>query len=431
MSIEAQEHGNEEVSQLASHRQRQRRRQGERKQLSLEGLLKRIPFKELDASVSSAGDLASLYEPIPSLAKRLECSTLSEQSVADVSSTEWFWQCIPPVCTPDESALDQDVADPHLLAQEATRQAKYEKKLRRKLEDGDITADQMRDLLVKRGRSTPALSSRGALVEETATCNCDEACGRPPTSTSGHEFSLMNADRGRRKRLQVENFASILLEEMERRPVTAAPLTVVDFGCGSGNLCLSLAAFFGPKAKFVFVDCNEQALKLVESRAAKGKLSAHIQTTQYNFTSANAHDVELPAFDIGIGLHCCGSFTDVVMELCWRRGAGCIVCPCCNGRMTNESTGGYKYPRSQLLRKYLSEDEYLLQLSRSADDLGNYSAKCLVELDRALWARETVEHGDEPSDRPRARFSDVRLLRLDPMDCSPKHHVLQMRPFRP
>merc|ERR1712070_250718 len=94
-------------------------------------------------------------------------------------------------------------------------------------------------------------------------------------------------------------------------------------------------------------------------------------------------------FDLGIGLHCCGSFTDMVMEICARQGASCIVCPCCNGKMTAGSSGGMRYPRSAFLEKFVTEeaalrtwpsykDQFLGQISRSADDRGNYTAKCVV-----------------------------------------------------
>jgi hypothetical protein len=146
-------------------------------------------------------------------------------------------------------------------------------------------------------------------------------------------------------------------------------------------------------------------LKLAKRRAKEAGLK-NVAVMQYNFSPSNLEKFEfcqeideskdsndntmsnVTSFDIGIGLHCCGSFTDMVMELCLSRRADCIVCPCCNGAMTSKTTSGYQYPRSSFLREKMSQDEYLGQLSKSADDLGNYEAKCLIEFDRALWARE-------------------------------------------
>jgi hypothetical protein len=158
-----------------------------------------------------------------------------------------------------------------------------------------------------------------------------------------------------------------------------------------------------------------------------------VQVMQYNFSPENLDKFQTPdrgenttpkaeeddeeshrSFDLGIGLHCCGSFTDMVMELCRINKADCIVCPCCNGAMTSKTTCGYAYPRSQFLKDYLTQDEYLGQLSKSADDLGNYSAKCLIEYDRALWAEENG-------------FRSVELWKLTPLECTPKHHVLYLK----
>ena len=84
-------------------------------------------------------------------------------------------------------------------------------------------------------------------------------------------FTLLNSDRGLRKRQQVENIASVLFLHFcrissssnsflkEKRPF------VVDFGCGSGNLCLALAAAF-PETTFLLTDrlnwCLSQKLSL-------------------------------------------------------------------------------------------------------------------------------------------------------------------------
>ena len=49
-------------------------------------------------------------------------------------------------------------------------------------------------------------------------------------------------------------------------------------------------------------------------------------------------------------------------------------------------------------------------MSKAADDKNNYEAKCLIEYDRAIWAKE--------------RGFEVSLLRMEPGFCTPKHHVL-------
>jgi len=220
------------------------------------------------------------------------------------------------------------------------------------------------------------------------------------------DVSLLSNDRGQRKAWQVENFVSLLRERLSSSSDTAT-LRVVDFGCGSGNLCLALAPYF-PQVQFVLVDKKPYSLKLAVRRAKDAGLK-NVQVMQYSFSPSNLDNFRIPSmplsmplsssssatefticmpvtklsaltpsssskqliendFDIAIGLHCCGSFTDMVMMIAKSRKADCIVCPCCNGAMTSKTTCGYKYPRSAFLGKLINQYEYLSLLSRAADD---------------------------------------------------------------
>ena len=118
----------------------------------------------------------------------------------------------------------------------------------------------------------------------------------------------------------------------------------------TGNLCLALAPFF-TKVRFVLVDKKTYPLKLAERRARGLK---NVQVLQFSFTPSNLDEFCIPpmttttttttvnddgndmkktapiysdskpklksastvctSFDIAIGLHCCGSFTDMVMS---------------------------------------------------------------------------------------------------------------------
>ena len=68
----------------------------------------------------------------------------------------------------------------------------------------------------------------------------------------GPAFPLLARDRGGRKRLQVENIAKVVEAELGERGPGEGGL-VVDFGCGSGNLCLPLAAR-NPSTTFLLTD---------------------------------------------------------------------------------------------------------------------------------------------------------------------------------
>ncbi len=333
------------------HKRRQRHRQQERRRLALDELLARIPL-ELDS-------IADVYRPIPSL-------------------TVDFWRQVPAMCNPHTAVMDSDMAalDSRKLARDQRFQTKLQHKLQARQERGVITTEEQEELWKQHGKSS----------------------------------SLLSASRGQRKAWQVENFVSLLQNYL------LPGMTVVDFGSGTGNLCLSLAAYF-PLVKFVLVDKNEYSLQLVQRRAEASMLP-NVQVQQYLFSQENLKEYRAPnhpesasgrSFDLGIGLHCCGSFTDMVMEMCRQQRADCIVCPCCNGGLTS----CFEYPRSTFLKKCMTSEEYLIQLSKSADDLQHYAAKCWIEYDRALWAQE--------------QGMEVELWKLMPTECTPKHHVLYLK----
>jgi hypothetical protein len=228
------------------------------------------------------------------------------------------------------------------------------------------------------------------------------------------------------------------------------------------------------------MDRQEHSLDILRRRAERGGVQATVSTLQKEFVAREfggnvgsnvnvnePHEApedllcpDVPArFALGIGLHCCGSFTDMVMELCARRGAACIVAPCCNGKMgcfdealgeggarlTKRSFVGhlnpwnqrdadhFRYPRSRALAGshssdasngstggLVSREEYLSVLCPAADNGGHYGVKCLIELDRALWARE------EYNRRHWRHGFRVRLLKLAPKSCTPKHIAVRV-----
>ena len=157
-----------------------------------------------------------------------------------------LWSEVPPVCSPHLSRLTPGLVSSHFLAVEAARQEKLRKKLERKVEVGAITEQEKQHQLEKVGRETEA----GPLYRfEIFYYHSD----------SSDSFQLLGSDRGTRKRQQVENIAALLSQhQMETKRV------VVDFGSGSGNLCLVLASFY-KHSTFVFVDQNEKSLGKIHS----------------------------------------------------------------------------------------------------------------------------------------------------------------------
>ena len=344
--------------------------------------------------------------------------------------TQSFWNRIPAICSPNASLI----ADNRIVEVNRRNEDKYLNKLRAKLKSGDITQDELEMKLSKNGRKIIATDEA-----EVKGTDIDENTKTPVKFVSNDtdsNISLMSEDRRFKKCLQVENFASIF-------EIFGQKKCVIDFGSGSGNLCLAFAAIF-PETKFVFCDMKEESLNILRNRASEANLS-NVFIFQRQFSPKNsAEDVkkiqeEYPDFDLGIGLHCCGNFTDLIMDICAKCDADCVVCPCCNGKIarfiergnelvekskkrtaskedTHEDSNNvetenliYSYPRSQFFQSNLNEKEYCV-ISKAADDEFNYVAKCCIELDRAFWASD---HGFE-----------VTILKMNPIISSPKHHVI-------
>jgi len=169
-------------------------------------------------------------------------------------------------------------------------------------------------------------------------------------------FSLLGSDRALRKKQQVDNITAILkLHTIGDKKV------VVDFGSGSGNLCLSLASVY-TSTTFVFVDQNQTSLNILKQRAEEGGLM-NIKIKHFQFNSTNLpefiQDIKTNVGDIelGIGLHSCGSFTDLVMELCRLCCCECLIVPCCNGKIDSSTS---QYPRSQSVSSIITSEQYHL-----------------------------------------------------------------------
>ena len=139
---------------------------------------------------------------------------------------------------------------------------------------------------------------------------------------------------------------------------------------------------------------------------------SNIVVRHFTFTRSNLElfiqeiSTEVGQIDLGIGLHSCGTFTDLVMEVCRLARSSCLVVPCCNGKVLSSQE---KCPRSNLMASLITKEDYTI-LSSAADDLSQYSAKCLVEYDRGKWAEESG--------------AAVEYLKMDPVTASPKHLVL-------
>ena len=121
---------------------------------------------------------------------------------------------------------------------EEARQRKFQKKLEQQVKCGMLTEAEAEEKMQKLGRP----KQQQEREEESPS------------------FTLLNSDRGLRKRQQVENIASVLFDNFNS--LTESKPLVVDFGCGSGNLCLALAAAF-PQTTFLLTDRSVHLLKFI------------------------------------------------------------------------------------------------------------------------------------------------------------------------
>ena len=151
----------------------------------------------------------------------------------------------------------------------------------------------------------------------------------PPSADPSGAHRRGGAARGARKRRQVESFLAVLRaarlhDGAETRDRTKVR-TVVDFGCGTGNLILPLAAA-NPSTRFVGLDLNPRSVALLRERADAAGL------TNVRAEVGLIEDYEGPC-DVALALHVCGDGTDAVLLQAQARGAAFVVAPCCVGKL--------------------------------------------------------------------------------------------------
>ena len=267
----------------------------------------------------------------------------------------------------------------------------------------------------------PATLTHDGLEAAVASADARETPvgGAPAPASSKHETETCDLPlRARRKRWQVESFATVLRELLEARRRGASmksevdigeerPLTVVDFGAGSGALALPLAARF-PDARFVAVEMKRRSADLLLLRAK----SAGLENVRTRVCMIETFD---EPFDVGIALHACGNATDHALLRCVERGAAFAVSPCCVGKLKFSLAGGNSFceknsdwtTKGKGTESPSSEDTKLLcvsithprsrwlfdQLSRGGG-AGSSSGGGAAEPFAALAAAADTGHGD-------------------------------------
>jgi SAM-dependent methyltransferase len=197
----------------------------------------------------------------------------------------------------------------------------------------------------------------------------------------------------------VESFRAILVAAravVGRRPETtnASPPVVVDFGCGTGNLLLPLAAA-EPSMRFVGVDVNRRSVELLAERAARAGL------TNVDAVCGLAETYD-GTCDVALALHVCGAGTDAVLLQAQARGAAFVVAPCCVGKLKDGGLKSISAMKKDVLDQTGKtsasgerEDDGILAFSGGEDSVlvrpGKSHAPITVIHPRSSWMRGRIQ----------------------------------------
>eukprot|EP00873_Tetraselmis_striata_P022515 jgi/Tetstr1/442779/TSEL_030864.t1 len=197
--------------------------------------------------------------------------------------------------------------------------------------------------------------------------------------------------RAARKRWQVATIALVLrrlLGGWGTQPLIDGPIpVVVDFGCGSGNLLLPLAALF-PGAVFVGIDMKAHAIKLLRERVAASGLT-NVRAEQGMIEQFGE------PFDVAVALHACGNATDYALLAAAQRQAAYVACPCCVGKLKFSAAGGSSFSLTRTTWQGLGTAD---QLERSRQ------LAAALSHPRSAWLRSALASGAAP---PEEAFADL------------------------
>lgn len=154
----------------------------------------------------------------------------------------------------------------------------------------------------------------------------------PPSCDPCSTRRMQSTPRGLRKRETVAAVAVVLSTWLAS---TRGVPTVVDFGCGTGNVLLPLAALAGPGVRFVGVDVKAESLRLLEERASAAGLQGQVAT----WRGAIA-DYAGP-LDLVVSVHACGRASDDAILAGVAARAPFAVSPCCVGKGAGEPSSAW------------------------------------------------------------------------------------------
>jgi protein-L-isoaspartate O-methyltransferase len=133
---------------------------------------------------------------------------------------------------------------------------------------------------------------------------------------------------------QIQKFAELLSHLIGESGLDAAPLQVVDMGCGKGYLTFAVSALLGDRAQVTGIEARAELVNLANRVAAEQGLAAHLA-----FTAGNIADTALAKVDLLIALHACDTATDDALAKGIAAGARLlVVSPCCQKELRPQLT---------------------------------------------------------------------------------------------
>ena len=226
------------------------------------------------------------------------------------------------------------------------------------------------------------------------------------------------AARGARKRWQIESLYTLLSSALG---AADAPLNIVDFGAGSGNCSLALAALL-PRCHFTLVDRNPRAVAIANERAR----AAGLTNVDAVAATAEAFDAAALEIDVVLAVHACGAASDDALEQALRLRCSYVLVPCCVGKLRLAAAAPFaadpapRQARSALLRGLVDSERYL-QLAAFADHDGAAAAAEagdeLVNRGKRLLERDRNARAEEEGWR-------TAIAQLSPAAASTKRDVL-------
>ncbi|XP_047142525.1 glutathione S-transferase C-terminal domain-containing protein isoform X1 [Hydra vulgaris] len=229
-----------------------------------------------------------------------------------------------------------------------------------------------------------------------------------PTDLNPSQGDL-NPERALRKRQQIENMISLIT------PVLKSGDKVVDFCSGGGHLGI-VVAYLRKDCTVFLIENKEESIERAKARIKELRL------TNIYLLLSNFEYFDKP-FNIGISLHACGSATDLVLDMCIKKKASFIVCPCCYGSI--RPTGNIVYPKSKKFSCLTNEQFFLL--ARSADHTSSDEHTSL-NCQNAYYKQGKkgmlfVDHDRVLDAETRASYK-TQIYLMTPESCSPKNNIL-------